>query len=284
MKKKIIVPVDFSACSKNAYWYARGLAGIYGAEVEVIHAFQSQAMVEEPYSSKAGKSRKEIAMDNLFSFVQKTPKESGDVLTKVKVSSRLVDGGPVQVILEESQKDSTLMIVMGNTGQHSSLERLFGSVSSAVAQTADCPVLLIPNGQAFQEIKNILYASNLESVQPPMLQQMTQMANTFRAAIHFIHVRESREKEDFTKTEALIFDQLFKDGDPAFAFNMATISSDHPFKGLNQYAEENEIDLIVLANRHRTFFETVMGFSLTQKMAMHLKYPLLVYHLKAAEI
>ncbi len=39
MKRKIIVPVDFSATSHSAYLYARGLAVYYDAMVEVVHVY-----------------------------------------------------------------------------------------------------------------------------------------------------------------------------------------------------------------------------------------------------
>jgi len=39
MKKKIIVPVDFSRVSQNAYFYACELAKEYDCKVEVVHSF-----------------------------------------------------------------------------------------------------------------------------------------------------------------------------------------------------------------------------------------------------
>jgi nucleotide-binding universal stress UspA family protein len=71
---------------------------------------------------------------------------------------------------------------------------------------------------------------------------------------------------------------LFKDGDPDFSFNMVSINGIDVISGLNQYAEENDIDLIVLVNRHRAFVDNLLGLSTTRQLAMDTKFPLMVYH------
>ena len=40
MKRKIIVPVDFSTTARNAYLDARELAKVFNCLVEVVHAYR----------------------------------------------------------------------------------------------------------------------------------------------------------------------------------------------------------------------------------------------------
>lgn len=78
--------------------------------------------------------------------------------------------------------------------------------------------------------------------------------------------------------EDRLFQYLFAEGDPEFAFNMATIDAKTVTKGLNQYIEENAIDLAIMVSHKRNFWERIMHKSVTKKMAITTKVPIWVYH------
>ena len=185
----------------------------------------------------------------------------------------------VNRIIELSKEADAVMIIMGTTGSHNMLDRWLGSISSEVAQQANCPVLLVPKESRFTNFENILYASNFESADEDVIDQIIEFANLFRSSVHFIHVNEKDRKEDFSKTEDRIFNQLFEDGDPAFTFNLASVESTSVMKGLEQYAAENAVDLIVLVNRQRSFIDNLLNESLTKKLALYSKVPILIFHL-----
>ena len=277
--KRILVPVDFSNTSHNAYLYARDLAAALGGEIEAIHVYSENFSTKEPFAVKEGEGREEVVRDRLNDFVALHPRTEENVLTKVNVSTRVEQGMTVHKIIERSKESD--IIIIGATGSHDAVEKILGSVSSSVAQQAHCPVIVIPKGSHYQQYNHIMYASNFESADSFLLQRVVDFANLFRASVHFIHVNE---KEDLLQEEVenLIFDQLFKDGEPSFSFNLASINSKSVLEGVQQYADENEIDLIVLVNRQRHFIENVMGMSLTKQLALHPTIPLMVYHVTEA--
>jgi K+-sensing histidine kinase KdpD len=47
-------------------------------------------------------------------------------------------------------------------------------------------------------------------------------------------------------------------------------------QSINQYVEEKEVDLLVMAKHNRNFFDRLFHKSLSKKMAFHTKIPLLV--------
>lgn len=273
--KHILVPVDFSNTSHNAYLYARELALTLGGKVEVIHIYSESFSTKEPFAIREGEGREEVIKDRLNDFVALHPRTEEDILTKIDVNTTVEKGMTVHKIIERSK--DTDMIVIGATGSHDAVEKILGSVSSSVAQQAQCPVIVIPKGAHYRQYNHIMYASNFESADAFLLQRVVDFANLFRASVHFIHVNE---KEDLLQEEVenLIFDQLFKDGEPSFSFNLASINSKSVLEGVQQYADENDIDLIVLVNRQRHFIENVMGMSLTKQLALHPTIPLMVYH------
>ncbi len=278
MKKKIIVPVDFSANAQNAYLYARELAKIYDATIEVVHIYMGSFDISDSLVIKQGKSLTEVLQDQLDDLVNLYPKEeSSEVLTKVAVNTRLIHGFTIKKIVELSQEDSTMMIVLGATGQGDVIDRMLGSVSSAVAQKAYCPVLVVPKGAKVFSFKNILFASNYESADHQMLERIIAFNRPLDSTLHFIHVNE--EEEDYDPIENKIFDKLFEQGEPNFAFNLACVNAKSVKKGLFQYADENQVDLIVLVNRQRGLWESIIGASLTKNMTLRSNVPILVYHI-----
>jgi nucleotide-binding universal stress UspA family protein len=66
--------------------------------------------------------------------------EVGDA---ARVETQLIEGPPAPAILRVAQEEAFDLIVLGSRGQGQLAGLLLGSVSSAVAQRADCPVLIV---------------------------------------------------------------------------------------------------------------------------------------------
>ncbi len=283
MKRKILVPVDFSPVSHNAYCYARELAKVFNCTLEVIHAYSVSYTNNRTTSLMADAGMAKTAQTKMNAFIEKynDDDDEGTVLTEVVVNKHVERGAPVPLVVQESKDDEVFLIVMGTTGKYEFGNYILGSVGSRIAQRAYCPVLLIPEKAKYRPFRNILYASNFEAAKRKMLREIINFANLFRAAVHFVHVKGEKSTEDFQKTKEVIFDQLFKDGNPSFSFNMDVVKNDSVVDGLNDYADENNIDLVVLVNKQRGFFDSLMGKSESKNMALDLKHPLMVYHYPA---
>jgi len=278
--KKILVPTDFSKTSHNAFLYACEMAKELGATIKVVHIYSGTFQPNQPHGLKASMGRKESLESHLEVFVNNTPEDyDSNIGIKTKVEVEAISALSMSNALIKLTKDpDVLMVVMGTTGEHDVIENIVGSFSTTIAQKAYCPVLMIPKGKIFKPFKSILFASNFESADDEMLEDIMFFANIFRSTLHFIHVKEKNDNYEKV-SEDVIFEKIFKEGDPAFAFNMATIESDSVVKGLNQYAEENNVDLVVLVNRDRDFISMLMRKSITQRMGLYTKLPMMVFHI-----
>lgn len=277
--KKILVPIDFSSCSWNALQYGKSLADDLGFSLKVVHIYTGNLNPNESLTLRPGKTRHESIEERIDEFVQKinSPQNEGVVLSKTKIETEAILAMTVSYkLLQLSKDEDVAMIVMGTTGIGNVLNKLLGSVSSAVAQRADCPVTLIPEGYKYKSFKNVLYASNYESTNENLIQQVIDFGNVFRASMHFVHVEDN---DNYETVEDTIFYKLFEKGDPAFSFNIVNLKDVPVMEGLNQYASENNIDLIVLVNRQRSFLDNFFRLSLTKKMVENTTLPLMVFHL-----
>ncbi len=276
--KKIIVPTDFSYASKDAFLFALDIAATINATVEVVHIYSGSFNTQRPYTIKAGMGRYESLMDDLKTFVQIEGEGNVAVKPKAAVSYQAIGGATEKNLIKLSDDPSTLMLVMGMTGASVSKERIVGSVSRVISQKANCPVLLVPKGANFKGFKHILFASDYDSVEAKFLRKAVDFSKPFKATMHFIHVQEENDWDLNIALEDRLFKYLFAEGDPQFAFNMATIDAKTVTKGLNQYIEENEIDLAIMVAHKRNLWERIMHKSITKAMAITTKVPILVYH------
>lgn len=137
---RILVPVDFSDCSRAAVEYAATLAKRLGAEVDVMHVLEtphyvaSQVMVhlslDEFERSQAGTAMKELLS---------TLEERG----LLRVRGRLESGEACSSILQVAEKEPYDLIVMGTHGRTGLSHLLMGSVAEKVVRQARCPVLTV---------------------------------------------------------------------------------------------------------------------------------------------
>jgi nucleotide-binding universal stress UspA family protein len=276
--KKILVPIDFSKTAHDAYLYARKLAEKLEAELEVVHVYTGSFNTNEPIVLEPLKGREEVLLDRIQAFCGDLGDTSDEVSTQLKVEKKALQSmNPPNKLIKLSKE--TDLIVMGASGEHDLLEKLFGGVSSKVAQKAECPVLLIPKGATYNDPKRILYASNWESVQREFIEKVVKFGSNFGSGIDFVHVVEKSEKESFQTLENEIFNTLFKDKTPDFSFNLLETNGESPLKGLSNYATKESSDLIVLVNRQDGMLENIFGQSMTKEMAVRADFPILVYHM-----
>ncbi len=273
--KRILLPTDFSTASKNSLYYAVELARQLQAEIKVVNCY---APAFDPNQLLPAEPIKEVVTEKLKKFVHLYPDQSAsEMQPAVPIHFEGCMGFPVEEIIRLTGEASTDLVVMSTTGQHGFLEKVFGSVSAAVSRQAHCPVLLIPDGITYRPYRNILYATNEESVEDTMLQKITQFAKIFAATIHFVHVEEdASDKKTF---EGKLFEEIFQEKAPEYAFQVSSIKANKVLEGIDGYARKNKCDLVVFITKHRSFWSNLVHKSLTRKMALNTRMPMLVMHL-----
>jgi nucleotide-binding universal stress UspA family protein len=137
MFRKILVAVDGSRQSNAALTIATDLAQRYGATLCLLHAFPHVSdLLGTPQYEQLLEARSAIGQQILDS----TRAQVGHTLP---VKMQLIEGPPAPAILRVAVEDGCDIIVIGSRGHGQLAGMLLGSVSSAVAQRAQCPVLIV---------------------------------------------------------------------------------------------------------------------------------------------
>jgi nucleotide-binding universal stress UspA family protein len=142
--KKILVPVDFSACSREGLRYAIRFAGRFGAKLVLLHVVS----LPSSYSSElygvsqppllAGEARKG-AVRRMQRFLQTIE------LGGVKVQTAITMGSPVPDICSFAAKKDVNLIITSTHGMSGLKHVSTGSIAEQVVRYASCPVLVIPS-------------------------------------------------------------------------------------------------------------------------------------------
>lgn len=139
MIKNILLATDGSAAAERAADFAASLAVRYDAVVTVLHAFTPvPGSLGEPDYSRALYE----TLDEAKALVADAAKRLREMKVKT-VETDIIEDRPVNAILNVAGTRSTDLIVLGARGLGAWKGLVLGSVSMAVTQRAECPVLVV---------------------------------------------------------------------------------------------------------------------------------------------
>lgn len=154
--RRILVPVDFSPCSKAALQYAARIAERLGAAVEALHVWEppmhlglGPGEVYLQVTTEEGRPLTELARTHAQKELDQLIAEISSRFS-VKLSGRLEAGNISDTIIEIAKADPCDLIVMGTHGRRGFSRVLMGSIAEKVVRHAPCPVITyrVPgNGQ-----------------------------------------------------------------------------------------------------------------------------------------
>jgi nucleotide-binding universal stress UspA family protein len=137
--QRVLVPVDFSDCSKKALQYAIPLAKQFGAEIVLLYVVQPCVPAPEMGAMDTESLLRQMREGGESELAKLRISITGDV----KVKTELRVGRPdLQIVNAADELDADLILLSthGRTG----LGRVFlGSVAEHVTRYARCPVLTV---------------------------------------------------------------------------------------------------------------------------------------------
>lgn len=127
----ILVPINWSACSDDAFQVAASLARSHGAELLVLFVVPLPTVMYGP----APEDYLEHMYQDLCRIKSSDP--------SMCVRHQLVEGDPAREILRAAEDNKSDLIVMGTHGRTGLTRLLMGSVAEQVVRNASCPVMIV---------------------------------------------------------------------------------------------------------------------------------------------
>ncbi len=147
--RKILVPIDFSPCSEEAFRVALTLAKTFQSELLLLHVVDTSALatfnqlglLAVPSDAQGQKRRlRHHARLNVRRLLES---EAAKGVTAKRI---ILEGGPFVEIAKTARIEKVDLVVMGSYGGRSgNVDKIFfGSTAEKVVRTAGCPVLTVP--------------------------------------------------------------------------------------------------------------------------------------------
>ena len=149
---RILAPVDGSDGSLEALDRMAQWIDLSGAEVTLVHVVETPWLHAGPDQEWLGyEEEMEEAVDPQAQFEREFESEGEAILERARarlpvrttVSTLLYDGLPAAEILSEADRGDYNLVVLSASGVKDLKHEMLGSVSSKVAWSAPCPVLLV---------------------------------------------------------------------------------------------------------------------------------------------
>ena len=135
---RLLCPIDFSEVSRRALVHALAIARQQECGITVLHVQSAFALAAE---AEAGLyvSALPSAQDAVVDFVANTVNDEPHDIRMVSTT-----GDVVEAIIDQAERESSDLIIMGTHGRSGISRVLLGSVTERVLREARCPVMTIP--------------------------------------------------------------------------------------------------------------------------------------------
>lgn len=263
--KTIYLLTDFSDHAKNAADYAISAFG-----KDVSYVLINSYLVRTSAATLI--DIEEIAHQESLEQLKDEESRLFIKYSDLKLQSVSKNGTPVDTINDLNEIDPVDLIVVGSKGISRLDEILIGSVTTSIMRGVHKPVLAIPLKARFDKMDKLVMASDLHNANKPnVIKAISQFKSHFDA--HTAAATVKMDEKDFTEEEQKLMKELekVKPLDEIVVIKDTNIS-----KGLMDYCDKVDADLLVVVAKHTSFFKRFFHKSITKELVNHEILPILV--------
>lgn len=281
MFDRILVPTDGSAAATAAVRSALVLADRFDADIHAIHVVEGGDLPADDAPTPH---------DELRAHGQETLETVDELAAEVGLSptTSLIESAPSvhEAILDTAADEHADLIVMGTHGR-TGLDRLvLGSVTERTLRVSTLPVLTVHEDTGLdRDIETVLVPTDGSEVATVAAERGIEFAAATNAALHVIHVIDpgaipagddgavlSGLEAGGQEAVDAIVEQASAAGLPSV---QASVLTGSPARMIFDYADERDIDLIVMGTHGRTGLDRYLLGSVTEKLVRIAETPVL---------
>lgn len=252
--KKILFPTSCNENSKKAFEYTLAIAQRFGATIDVLHICEPNMDILVPgiLRHQLMQEQKQTAQRILQNWLNEF--EFKQVAIKQEVE---LGYAKEMIAIYANKQDGLDLIIIGTNDSSSSFKKIIWGtiISKTIEGVASVPVLVVPKGIVFQEIKNIAYITPIDATWRPVYPKVERIAADFKATLYVAHLPQATYERLENENHVVLED--YGSALPAFAYN-------------------NNLQLLVTVASVRSTFQKMLQYSKAQKMAFETHIPLLV--------
>lgn len=276
MKKRILLPTDFSKNALNAIRYAMELYQEVPCDMYFLNAFQVSGYSIDSVTPPDAEDRAYI-----------TAKEDSETgLVKLLDTLDLHFDNPNHHYHTIATHNSLLfgikntiarydidLVIMGTKGVTGAESIIFGTNTVNVMEgVTECPVLAIPQDYRYSPPKEIVFPTDYKvAYKRRELNYLLDIASLHKASIHVLHIKKEIQLSRQQESNMELLKAILKGTEHSFH----TLENMNVHKGIGAFVEGRESEMIAFINRKHTFLGKILSRPLVQELGYHYSIPVL---------
>ncbi len=182
----------------------------------------------------------------------------------------------IDLVNEELKNEKDILLMISS---HQSYTEASGGLVGYpnIIDHVSCPVFVIPDSVSKPELQNVLYATDFNPEDIRTIKHLSEfIGGSENSKITVLH-----NEEDFGFDEQLKwygFQKLVNDEVSNATLDFKLEKNKDFLKGVGEYIENNDLDLLVVLKEKKGFFEQIFSSSDTRNLLTNFSKPVLVYH------
>jgi len=269
--KKILVATDFSPAALAAANYAAAMALAIKADLYLLYV----CPMFLPYGEAAvllHADDMETAEKDMKAFRQQIDiHEDAELLVETEVT--------MGVFFEElnivCERIKPYTVVMGAQGKTAAERFLFGSNAVYAARHLQWPLVTVPAGVKFSAIKKIGLACDFDHVVELIpVDEIRLLIKDFNAELHVLNAGKQTVFDPEIVFQSGMLQEMLAGSKAQYHF----IAAEDKDQGLVDFAENNNIDLLLVLPKRHDLLDKLVHKSHTKQLVLHSHVPVMVLH------
>lgn len=279
MKKKILLPTDFSKNSWNTLKYASELYKNEEVDFYLLNAFMVQnysidhLMIPEPgekYFEEA-KATSELEFQKLLKRI-----ELLEVPMNHTYFTESVYNMPLLAVKDYVEQKDIDLVMVSNKGETDSMDVIIGSNSiDFMEKIRNCPVFMIPAEVSFSEPNEIVFPTSFKThYKRRELLHLYEVSRITNAPVRILHVSQEAALSQEQLEKKALLEECF-DG---LAYTYHFLENAKVQTGLNLFTQSRNSGMIAFINKKHTFFDSIFSNPMVKDLGYNAKVPVLALH------
>jgi nucleotide-binding universal stress UspA family protein len=279
MKKRILVPTDFSENAWNALNYASKLYKTESVDFFILNAFKVESYdIESIFVAKLGDEEYDKALEQSEKKLKKLLMsiEFKNAYPNHTYFSMSIFDTPLEAIKEAVELKDIDLVVMGSKGVTNSKSVIYGSSTiNAMEKVRNCPVLVIPNMTKCTEPKEIVFPTSFKThFKRRELKYLYEIAKITSSAVRILHINTEKQLTDLQRKNKDLLEEFLDAIDYSFKWlDHVSVNA-----GLEEFVRRRGSDIIVFINKKHTFLDSIFSRPLVKDLGASSQIPVLVLH------
>lgn len=279
MKKRILIPTDFSANAFNAIKYAMELFKRENCEFFILNTYYLSGYSKENFLTPEPTEEDRIKVESRATAnMEKLKVQMGFYQDNSLHSFRYLSefGTFFDIMAKTVEREDIELVIMGTQGQSDNKTVILGSNAvNIMEKIRHCPVMAIPSTIMFKEPNEIVFPTSFRThYKQRELETLVEIAKLTNSPIRILHIQKEKALSEAQLKNKSLLETILE----AAPFTHHTLYDIDLNDGVRAFVQSRESDMIAFVNKKHNFFGSIFSNPMVKELGKHANVPLLAMH------